>query len=82
VVEPRRDVVRQACWVAAEPGWARCWCWSCRDRPSAAGVAHPEHGHPGEVDRAGEEPEVGVDPFGAFDPGSSAAVERSRRLGI
>ena len=60
-------------------GWARCWgigrCWYWSwDRPSVGGAAHPEHGHPGDVDRAGEEPEVGVDPFGAADPGSSAAV--------
>ena len=48
---------------------------SSSGNPVVAGDANQaEHGQPCEVDRGGEEAEVGVDAVGAADPGSSSAV--------
>ena len=54
--------------------------WSGRHRPSVGGSAHTEHGQACEVDRAGEEPEVGINAVGAANPGSSSAVTAAHQV--
>src|SRR4029453_12962267 len=61
-------------------GEGLCRCWSRRHRPSLVGSAQPEHGQPGQVYRAGQQPEVGVDAGGAADPGSSSAVVTANEM--
>ena len=48
--------------------------------PSRGGSAHPEHGQAGEVDRGGEEREVGVDLVGAADAGAASAVSAAHQV--
>ena len=52
--------------------------WS---RRSCGGAVQAEHGQPGEVDRCGEQPKVGVDAGGAADSGAAPAVAAAHQVG-
>jgi hypothetical protein len=49
-------------------------------RPSCGGSAQVEDGHAGEVDRGGQQPEVGIDAGRAADSGSAPAVASAHEV--
>jgi hypothetical protein len=53
--------------------------WSPGD-PSAGGASDTECREPGEVDRRGEEPKVGVDARGAAHAGAAPAVRAAHQV--